>query len=82
VADPSISCVLPQLLEFGSSPEIPTVASTSLFLSLSLSLSTDTDPIQLWPQKTKPENTTKPTKNCSLLINFFPAAKNQNPRKL
>jgi hypothetical protein len=30
LADPSISCVLLQLLEFGSSPEISTVASTSL----------------------------------------------------
>ncbi len=58
-------------------------------LQARLSLSTDTDPKQLWPQKTKEQNQktkqktkTKPTKNCSLLIDCFPAAKNHNPRKL
>lgn len=57
---------------------------------LSLSRETDTDPkTALAPKnkRTKPENKrknkkTKPTKNCSLLIDCFPAAKNHNPRKL
>jgi hypothetical protein len=62
-------------------------------LQARLCLETDTDPKRLWPQKTKEQNQktketknknkTKPTKNCSLLIDCFPAAKkNHNQRKL
>jgi hypothetical protein len=59
-------------------------------LQARLCLETDTDPKRLWPQKTKEQNQktktknkTKPTKNCSLLIDCFPAAKKpHNPRKL
>jgi hypothetical protein len=58
-----------------------------------VSRETDTDPKQLWPQKTKEQNQktknknkkqnkTKPTKNCSLLIDSFPAAKKPQSKKV